>query len=167
MDASDVLSAALGRSVRLVGPADTSPERRVEWDDEMTFDSPPGAFFDLAPLHVLTTASLAAIADARPEARFDPRRFRPNVLIDCGPRHEFVEDAIEGKLLAIGDAVRVRAFMPTIRCALTTRAQEDLPADPTILRTIVEQHAGNLGLYATVETSGDVHLGDPVVVVDS
>ena len=55
--------------------------------------------------------------------------------------------------------------MPTIRCALTTRAQEDLPADPTILRTIVEQHNGNLGLYATVETAGDVHLGDPVAVI--
>jgi hypothetical protein len=55
--------------------------------------------------------------------------------------------------------------MPTIRCALTTRAQEELPADPAILRTVVERHGGNLGLYAAVETPGAVRLGDPVVVV--
>ena len=165
-DAARTLSAVLGRDVRLCGPGDASPDRRVEWDDELTFDSPPGAFFDLAPLHVLTTASLAAIGAERPDGRFDARRFRPNVLIDCGGRREFVEDALEGKLLAIGGTVRVRAFMPTIRCALTTRAQEELPADPAILRTVVERHGGNLGLYAAVEAPGAVRLGDPVVVVD-
>jgi uncharacterized protein YcbX len=166
-DASDVLSGALDRAVRLCGPGDASEDRRVEWDEEMTFDAPPGAFFDLAPLHVLTTASLAAIGDRRPEGRFDVRRFRPNVLVDCGTRRDFVEDELEGKVIAIGAALRVRAFMPTIRCALTTRAQEDLPADPAILRTVVEGHGGNLGVYGTVEAPGDVRLGDPVVVLDA
>jgi len=47
----------------------------------------------------------------------------------------FAEDDLEGKVLAIGKTLRLRVFMPTIRCALTTRAQEDLPADPAILRT--------------------------------
>jgi uncharacterized protein YcbX len=165
-DVAEVVSRALDRAVRLCGPGDASDDRRVEWDDEMTFDSPPGAFFDLAPLHLLTTASLAAIGDRRPEGRFDVRRFRPNVLIDCGGRRDFVEDELEGKVLAIGASFRARAFMPTIRCALTTRAQEDLPADPAILRSVVEGHGGNLGVYAAVDSPGDVRVGDPVIVVD-
>ncbi len=163
-DASDVLSGALDRAVRLCGPSDTTPDRHVEWDEEMTFDAPPGAFVDLAPLHVLTSASLAAIAAHRPEGRFDARRFRPNVLIDCGTRRDFVEDELDGKVVAFGAAVRLRIFMPTIRCALTTRAQDELPADPAILRTVIEVHGGNLGAYATVESPGDVRLGDAVVV---
>ena len=164
-DAAAVLSAALGRAVDLSGPDDRRADRRVEWDDEMTFDAPAGAFVDLAPLHVLTTASLAAIAACRPEGRFDARRFRPNLLVDSGARQGFVEDDLEGKLLAIGGQVRLRVFMPTIRCALTTRAQEDLPPDPAILRTVVERHGGNLGAYARVEAAGEVRVGDPVAVL--
>jgi len=164
-DAAAVLSAALGRAVDLSGPDDRRDDRRVEWDDEMTFDAPAGAFVDLAPLHVLTTASLGAIAACRPEGRFDVRRFRPNLLVDCGTRRGFVEDDLEGKLLAIGGQVRLRVFMPTIRCALTTRAQEDLPPDPAILRTVVERHGGNLGAYARVEAAGEVRVGDPVAVL--
>ena len=163
-DAAAVLSAALGREVHLIGPADASPDRRVEFDDEVTFDAPPFAFVDLAPLHVLTTASLRAIAACRPEGRFDVRRFRPNLLVDCGDESRFVEDELEGKVLAVGDTVRLRVFMPTIRCALTTRAQDDLPADPGILRTVIERHAGNLGAYATVERAGEMRVGDPVTV---
>ena len=165
-DAAALLSAALGRAVELCGPDDRRADRRVEWDDEMTFDAPAGAFVDLAPLHVLTTASLGALAACRPESRFDPRRFRPNVLVDCGTRQSFVEDDLEGTVLAVGARVRLRVFMPTIRCALTTRAQEDLPADPAILRTVVERHAGNLGVYARVETPGEIRVGDPVTTTD-
>jgi len=161
-DAAALLSALLGRAVQLCGPDDRREDRRVEWDDEMTFDAPAGAFVDLAPLHVLTTASLAALAACRPEARFDVRRFRPNLLVDNGERQGFAEDDLEGKVLAIGKTLRLRVFMPTIRCALTTRAQEDLPADPAILRTVVERHGGNLGAYARVEAPGEVRVGDPV-----
>ena len=164
-DVATILSQALGRAVALSGPEDARADRRVEWDDEMTFDAPPGAFVDLAPLHVLTTASLKAIAARRPESRFDVRRFRPNVLVDTAGGEGFLEDGLEGKTIGIGHTVRLRAFMPTIRCALTTRAQEELPADPAVLRTIVEEHGGNLGLYATVEAGGEVRIGDPVVVL--
>jgi len=130
--------------------------------DEMTFDAPAGAFVDLAPLHVLTTASLAALAACRPEARFDVRRFRPNLLVDNGERQGFAEDDLEGKVLAIGKTLRLRVFMPTIRCALTTRAQEDLPADPAILRTVVERHGGNWAPTRASRRRARCGVGDPV-----
>jgi uncharacterized protein len=165
-DAQRTLSSALGREVELCGPDDSREDRRVEWEEELTFDAPAFAFVDLAPLHLLTTASLRAIAACRPEGRFDPRRFRPNLLIDCGERSGFVEDELEGKQIAVGREVRLRIFMQTIRCALTTRAQEDLTADPLVLRTVVERHGGNLGAYASVEAGGEVRLGDAVTVAD-
>jgi uncharacterized protein YcbX len=165
-EAAAALSRALGRAVRLCGPEDTDADRRTEWDDDTSFDAPPFAFVDLAPLHLLTTASLRALAALYPAGRVDPRRFRPNLLVDCGPRVDFVEDALVGRLLAVGERMRLRIFMPTIRCVMTTVAQEDLPKDPGILRAAVERHDGNLGAYATVEAEGPVRVGDPVVALD-
>lgn len=45
------------------------------------YSTPPGMFVDLAPVHVITTASLATIGVTIGEADVDVRRFRPNVLI--------------------------------------------------------------------------------------
>lgn len=39
---------------------------------------------DFAPLHFLTTRSLAHVRDLAPEADWDVRRFRPNVVFDDG-----------------------------------------------------------------------------------
>jgi uncharacterized protein YcbX len=165
-DTPATLASVLGREIEVCSSHDQQEDRRVEGEEESTFDAPPFAFVDLAPIHVLTTASLRAIAARQPDSRFDPRRFRPNLLVECGERSDFVEDAMDGKLLAVGAEVRLRVFMPTIRCAMTMRAQEELPADPSVLRTVVEQHGGNLGVYATVEAPGEVRLGDPVRVLD-
>jgi uncharacterized protein YcbX len=165
-DAAAALSRALGREVELCGPEDTGGDRRVEWDDDTSFDAPPGTFVDLAPLHLLTTASLRAIAVHHPGGRFDPRRFRPNLLIDCGERQDFAEDGLLGRFLAVGEAVRLGIQMPTIRCVMTTLAQDDLLQDTAILRTAVDRHEGYLGAYATVERWGAVRLGDPVVLLD-
>ena len=163
--AGAVISRALDREVELVGPDDARPDRRVEWDDENSFDAPPFGFVDLAPVHLLTSASLRAVAAHHPEGRFDARRFRPNLLVECGGRADFAEDAAIGRVLAVGDQVRLRLFMPTIRCVMTTAPQEDLSKDPGILRAAVQHHDGNLGAYATVETWGEVRVGDAVTVL--
>jgi uncharacterized protein YcbX len=46
--------------------------------------TPVPAFVDYAPLHLLTTATLARLARLYPQGQWDPARFRPNVLIDNG-----------------------------------------------------------------------------------
>ena len=48
---------------------------------------------------------------------------------------------------------------------MTTLPQGDLPADPGILRTAAQHHAGNVGVYATVTRGGAVRRGDTVRVV--
>ena len=41
-----------------------------------------GSFFDLFPLSVMTTSTLAQLNELRAESCFDQRRFRMNVIVD-------------------------------------------------------------------------------------
>jgi uncharacterized protein YcbX len=130
----------------------------------MEFTSPLGTYFDAFPLHLLTTASLATLGGGAPAARFDRRRFRPNVFIATpAGTTGLAEAAWAGRTLRIGDAV-VEVRMGTPRCSMTVQAQQDLPKDPLVLRAIVSDADQNLGVYATVTTPGTVRVGDAVVL---
>jgi hypothetical protein len=45
---------------------------------------------------------------------------------------------------------------------LTTVAQDDVPGNPRVLKTIVREHETNLGAFAAVGRTGTVKVGDPV-----
>jgi hypothetical protein len=58
--------------------------------------------------------------------------------------------------------VTFHAEIPALRCSIPTRQQRDLPADPTVLRTI-NAHADHcLGVYANVDSPGTLAEGDPL-----
>ena len=40
--------------------------------------------------------------------------------------------------------------------------QDELPQDPTVLRTIVREGGQNAGVYATIVAEGTVRIGDAV-----
>ena len=130
---------------------------------------PAGAFFDLFPVSVLTTSTLAQLQALRPESRFDERRFRMNVVVDT-PESGFVENGWTGHSLQIGDTVRLSIFISDPRCVMTTLPQDDLPKDTEILRTLSRHNrvdvAGGLypcaGVYAVVESGGTIQEGDSV-----
>lgn len=165
------LSAWLDRPVRLAeaDPADPGAfEMTVDPLDEdaplIELPCPPGTFLDAAAAHLLTTASLAAAARLHPTGSWDVRRFRPTMLIETGlidpaAGEEWVEDAWIGTSLAVGDAA-LTVFAPTVRCAMPTRSQGDLPADADIARTVTTSHNSNLGVYAAVTAAGAVAVGD-------
>jgi uncharacterized protein len=132
---------------------------------------PVGAFFDLFPVSVMTTATLDQLKELRPESRFDERRFRMNVIL--GTRESgFVENDWLGHGLEIGDHVRLSVSLPDPRCVMTTQPQGDLPKDTEILRTLARHNridvAGGLypcaGVYATVAAPGTVRAGDRAVL---
>jgi uncharacterized protein len=58
--------------------------------------------------------------------------------------------------------VGLNCEVPTVRCGMTTHAQDSLPKDPSILRSIVKDANQNLGIYASVISPGAVSLGDRV-----
>ncbi len=143
-------------------PDEPIPDLSVFPAELFEFASPPGTYFDAFPLHLLTTASLAAMARLNPGAAWDVRRFRPNLLIATADGSEgLVESTWCGRVLRIGD-VQVRCELPAPRCGMTTRAQVDLPQDPSVLRTIVRDARQNLGVYAASSAAGRVTVGDVV-----
>lgn len=132
--------------------------------------SPAGTFFDLAPLHLLTTATLAALRAAGPGADFDHRRYRPNLVIDV-PGEEFVENGWVGREVRIGPTCVVRIDLPTMRCVMTTLAHGEVGADRETLRVIARTNRLEIpglgswacaGAYGSPTTAGTVTVGDPV-----
>lgn len=138
-----------------------------ESDDAPLLQFPvPNGFFDLGSLHLLTTATLDRLRELAPASRFEPRRFRPNFMVETPPDVSgFAENDWPGKTIAIGDDVRIRVMMPTIRCVVTTLPQDDLPSDPLVLKTAAQHNSANVGVYAMVEQGGMVRRGDEVRVV--
>jgi uncharacterized protein YcbX len=131
------------------------------------FALPPGTFFDCATIHLLTTATLNQLRDFYPQGRFEVQRFRPNLVVDpVGGELGFAEDAWIGHTLAIGDEVRLHITGPCGRCVMTTLAQRELPKDTDILRTTVQHHQGQVGVYAAVVRGGTIHRGDRVRLGD-
>lgn len=134
---------------------------------------PVGAFFDLFPMSLITTSTLERLNEVQPQSRFDERRFRMNLIVST-KEAGFVENDWTGHELAIGDEVRLRVAMPDPRCVMTTLAQEDLPKDTDILRTLtrynrIELDGGGLfpcaGAYIVVEEPGKIRIDDPVVLI--
>jgi MOSC domain-containing protein len=169
------LAAALDRDVMLACGAPAQPTLEEYWPDlatllahrdEVTDEAmPPGTFFDCAPVHVLTTATLARLSELYPEGRFEPRRFRPNILIASNPGTAvFLENDWTGRTLAIGAELRLKVSGPTGRCVMTTLAQGELPRDLAILRTAATHNQGSVGVYATVTRAGLIRPGDPITL---
>jgi hypothetical protein len=140
----------------------------LDYRDTVTdFTLPAGTFFDCATVHLLTTATLDRLRDAYPHGQFEVQRFRPNIVVEtAGGEPSFVEDTWVGHTLAIGDEVRLRITGPCGRCVMTTLAQGALPRDPEILRTAVQYHLGQVGVYAAVVRSGTIRHGDRVRLGD-
>ena len=175
---AQVLSRALGREVAFAeaehhGEASGAQAEEywpdmagLEHRDTVTeWELPAGTFFDLAVVHLLTTATIERLRALYPEGRFEVRRFRPNIVVATAPDQQgFVESDWIGRTLAIGDEVRLRITGPCPRCVMTTLAQGDLPKDAGILRTAAQNNEANVGVYADVVKSGTVRRGDDVTL---
>ena len=178
-DLAQVLSRALGRDVELAesqGNGATAAAQAEEYwpdvdglefrDTVTDFELPAGTFFDLAVVHLVTTATLDRLRALYPDGRFEARRFRPNVVVATDPGREgFVENEWIDRTIALGDEVRLRVTGPCPRCVMTTLAQGDLPKDTGILRAAAQHNQANVGVYADVLAPGTVRRGDRVTVL--
>ncbi|HTO83076.1 MAG TPA: MOSC domain-containing protein, partial [Methylomirabilota bacterium] len=117
--------------------------------------------YDHSPLHLLTTASLRQFSALRPESRFVPARFRPNLVIDTGETCGFLEQGWLERRFRIGEA-EIAVTDHCKRCVMTTLPQGDLSMDPGVLHTVTMRNNTRAGIYAAVTRPGRVRVGDPV-----
>jgi uncharacterized protein YcbX len=177
-DLDEVLSRAFGRNVVLeeARPGGKPSGARAEeyWPDiagldyrdtVTDFEMPAGTFFDIAVVHLLTTATIDHLRALCPQGRFEARRFRPNIVVSTGPEEGgFAENDWIGHTVAIGGNVRLVITEPCTRCVMTTLPQDDLPKDSGILRTAAQHNAVNVGVYASVLSGGTIRRGDAVTL---
>jgi MOSC domain-containing protein len=189
------LSAAIGREVRLTATPPEGAGFEEVWPDidglapeaviagthvrnegtgervsrfDLAAMAPHPAFFDLAVLHVLTSATLQRLRELAPGATFDERRYRPNIVLD-GVGDGFVENDWAGRVIAFAGGATVTATIPTMRCVMTTLPQGDLPRDPDTLRAIAKHNRVEIpglgtwacaGVYADVTDPGELAVGE-------
>lgn len=141
---------------------------RSQWERSWTKRSAswrkdPVSHFDDAPLHLLSSASLAWLQALRPKDQIDRRRFRPNLVIDVPGEPGRVEEGWIGHKLHIGEVV-VSVVKPAERCVMITLAQDDLSFAPQVLKQLEDVSASLLGVYAHVITAGTLRVEDEVRV---
>jgi uncharacterized protein YcbX len=183
-DIDAALSAAIGRDVRLIATPPEGAGFEEVWP-EIDGLAPEAVIagtrvrnedtgervsrFDLAVLHLLTTATLHRLRELAPAATFDERRYRPNIVVDA-EGDGFVENGWSGSAIVFPSGATATVSIPTMRCVMTTLAQGDLPRDPDTLRTIAKHNRVEIpglgtwacaGAYADVTTSGELSVGDP------
>jgi uncharacterized protein YcbX len=116
---------------------------------------------DEAPLHLVTTSSLAWLAERAPGVALDERRFRANLLLDTGPAPELAEEAWLGKRIRIGE-VELEVLRKAVRCVMVGLPGEGLPAAPGLLKTISDVNGVTFGVQTRVARGGTLRLGDDV-----
>ncbi len=174
----DALSELVSRRVRIATgrPAGVSleradPDQVLEYGLDAVVDAPllelaeatPGdSFVDLAPLHVITTATLDRIGT-------EAQRYRPNVVITTPPGYPaFSENDWTEQIFTVGTA-RLKGMGPTPRCVIPTLEHGELGRATHALRTPAAQNLvdsfglGRLpcaGAYFEVLTEGGISVGD-------
>jgi MOSC domain-containing protein len=169
-DADSLLSEVVGVKVKLMTSSMEKPSYEEYWPDieglarrETVTEEfmPPQTFFDAAVVHVLTTGTLDRLHELYPEGRFEPRRFRPNIVIaPATPVKQFVENDWVDRTLHLGSEVRLRVTGQCARCVMTTLPQGDLPQDLGILQTAARYNRVSVGVYASVVAGGNIKRGD-------
>jgi uncharacterized protein len=164
---TDTLSSASLRSDFGVADGENLPDlSMVPMTDLLTlgrYSTPPGTFVDLAPVHVLTTTSLAALG-AEVGDELDVRRFRPNILVALDdPEADLPEAQWVGAHLVFDEAT-LKISMSTVRCVVPSRKQPGLDVNRQINRALAAKTQRCLGVYCAVERTGTVRVGDRFAV---
>ncbi|BBK29977.1 hypothetical protein EDC65_4774 [Stella humosa] len=117
--------------------------------------------YDVRALHLVTTASLATLAERLPGSAVDLRRFRPNLVVDWPDRTlPFPESEWPAGMELMIGGTRLRVLEPCRRCAFVTIPQPDLDLDPAILDQITRTNRADFGALLAVAEPGPIAVGD-------
>jgi uncharacterized protein len=114
--------------------------------------------FDAMPLSLITTQTVAELG-ARVGIELDPRRFRPNLLVEADAReHEWV-----GATLRVG-GMTMRVDQRDSRCVIVNVDPDTSERNPRVLKTVAQTSDNCAGVYGSVVEPGRVAVGDAVTL---
>jgi uncharacterized protein YcbX len=117
--------------------------------------------YDAAPISLISRQTVERIAEES-GTEVNPRRFRPNILVELQDGGAFDELNFVGKVLRVGDTARVAITEADQRCVMITLDPETTIPSPSVLRAVVQQHNQCAGVYGMVLTPGEVRIGDAI-----
>jgi hypothetical protein len=119
--------------------------------------------FDVAAVSLITLQTVARIAEET-GTQENPRRFRPNLLINLQGGGAFDELKWVGRILRLGETARIAVTEVDERCVMITLDPATGESNPDILKCVVQKHNKCAGVYATVLTPGEVRAGDAITL---
>ena len=130
------------------------------------YESPPGSYYDMFPLMLMSEQSISHLEDALPDSVVDVRRFRPSIVIDAPPANNDMalpELSWVGRIAAIGSAT-IEFVIACPRCVMITRAVDDIVGeDREMLRYVVRELNQDVGIYANIIEPGTISKGDELI----
>ncbi len=118
---------------------------------------------DSMPVSVVATETLRRVESAH-GAPVGLDRFRINLIIEADPGHGRETDWMGG-VLRFGEAANAPRLMlagGVPRCAMVTIDPVSATRDPSILRTVAQDFANEIGIYGTAGRLGVIVAGDRV-----
>ena len=120
--------------------------------------------FDEASVSVINLATIAAIG-VEAGQDLDPRRFRPNIVIDAAATEPFQEDRWIGGRLVFGnnqDGPILSMTLRDLRCVMINLDPDTAKQDPRVMKAAVCLNDNNAGAYGTVVRTGRISVGQSV-----
>ncbi|MCU0274547.1 MAG: MOSC domain-containing protein, partial [Acidimicrobiales bacterium] len=135
------------------GTYETPVDVEHEDGDWTEWQGPGGAWHDSERSRV-SLVSMGALGSE------DPRRFRPNIVLDGSG-----EDELVGSRVRLGTA-ELEIVKGIRRCVVVTRPQPGLPRDLDVYRAVQQRPGQTLCVGALVVASGTIGVGDGLTPVD-
>jgi uncharacterized protein YcbX len=173
--AAGLLSWDAGRPVRgvvVTGPFSRALSAHLDRPVELIEVGADDHGYDIAPLTLVSQASIARLGSALGVSDLDGRRFRMTITLAGPAAHD--EDRWRGHELAIGGC-RLRIGGPVPRCVAVTHEPESGDRDHQVLKAIVDSRVPGIsdagepvrapfGVYAQVVSAGAITVGDRVIL---
>lgn len=120
--------------------------------------------YDSQVLSLMSNASITALGQ-RAGMGLESARFRQNIYIETHDGRPFQEDEWLDKVLVFGgdpDGPRVRINRRIVRCVMINIDPQTVERDARVLKTVAQTRDACAGVYASVERTGMIRVGDTV-----